>query len=114
MGQDALAGVGRGERVAERLICPCTTRVGIIHRPSGVVVCGSCGLPTAPPPPKKREASVVPCHPDRVRRNYAPELKPIDYIMAALAEHQNKCVDCGGAGCNYAAVAIERALDRMK
>jgi hypothetical protein len=51
-------------------------------------------------------ASVVPCHPDRVRRNYAPELKPIDYIMAALAEHQNKCVDCGGAGCNYAAVAI--------
>jgi hypothetical protein len=35
--------------------CPCEGRSGIIHKPSGRVVCGDCGLPLLVPPPPRQE-----------------------------------------------------------
>jgi hypothetical protein len=36
--------------------CQCVTRIGLVYKPSGLVVCGSCGgaLPLQPPAKKER------------------------------------------------------------
>jgi hypothetical protein len=40
------------------------------------------------------------------------ELRPVDFILGALARHAKEC-DCGGF-CNHAAAVIEAELDRFR
>lgn len=35
--------------------CPCVERSGIVYKPSGLVICGDCGMPLPVQPPAKKE-----------------------------------------------------------